>query len=199
MMADSLLQAELLETKADVQRLGQSMSVEAPTLHKNLSLITLVLKWSVSDSSVALEEFLSSLEAAARIGRWQHIDKREIAVLNFTDSATLCYQGCTELHEEGTTWQSFKSAFRRRYEDVHTDQYHFTKLQTVREGKKEPPQEFEDRCKGLAQKIVCKADDPLAQRIHREKGERMLIASFVSALTDLPGRHVRYASPQTLK
>ena len=69
MMTDALLQAELLETKAEVQRLRQTMSVGAPALHKNLSLITLVPKWSVTDSSVTLEEFLSSIEASARIGR----------------------------------------------------------------------------------------------------------------------------------
>jgi hypothetical protein len=83
-----------------------------------------------------LEEFLSSIESAARIGRWQDADKRGIAALKLVDSAKLFYQGCAELHEEDATWQRFKNAFRRRYEDVHTDQYHFTKLQTAKQGKK---------------------------------------------------------------
>lgn len=111
------------------------------------------------------------------------LDKREIAVLNLTGSAKLCYQGYTELHEEGTTWQSFKSAFRCRYEDVHMDQFPFMKLQAAKEEKKESPQEFEDRCRGLAHKIMFKAFDPLTQSNHRENGERMFLASFVSHLT----------------
>jgi broad specificity phosphatase PhoE len=64
------------------------------------------------------------------------------------------------------TWQEFKNAFRRRFRDIHTDQYHYMKLQTARQGKNESPQEFADRCRGIAQKIMVKANDPVAQRIH---------------------------------
>ena len=108
------------------------------------------------------------------------------------------YQGCTELHAESTTWQSFKNAFRRRYEDVHTDQYNFTKLQTARQKKGESPQEFSDRCRGLAQKILCKTEDPVAQRIHQENAERMPLASFVSGLSGTSGTLVRHANVQSL-
>lgn len=197
-MAEGRWQAELLEMRNELLRLKESIAQGTPTLHKDLSLVALIPKWSGSDSTVPLEEFLSGIEAAARIGKWQDADKREIAALKLTDSAKLFYQGCTALHEKDATWQSFKEAFRRRYEDVHTDQYHFTKLQTAKQGKKETPQEFADRCKGLAQKIICKADDPSAQRVHRDLTERMLLASFISGLEGVPGRQVRYANPQTL-
>jgi hypothetical protein len=39
-----------------------------------------------------------------------------------------------------------------------------------------------DQCKALAQKIICKVDDPVARRIYRETAECMLLASFVSGL-----------------
>ena len=117
-MAEARLQAEDLETKAEIQLLRESisnMSMGAQIFHKDLSLVTLVPKWSGSDSSVTLEEFLCSIESAAEIGRSSDTDKREIAVLKLTDSAKLFYQECTDLQAEGTTWQSFKKAFRRRY------------------------------------------------------------------------------------
>jgi hypothetical protein len=105
---------------------------------------------------------------------------------------------CAELHEDSATWQTFKNAFRWRYQDVHTDQFHFTKLQTARQGKRESPQEFTDRCRALAQKVVCNSEDPTAQRIHHELTDRMLLASFISDLSGQPGKQVRYANPQTL-
>jgi len=46
-MAEALSQAEILETKAEVQRLKESiasMSVGAPIVHKHLSLVTLIPK-----------------------------------------------------------------------------------------------------------------------------------------------------------
>ena len=44
-----------------------------------------------------------------------------------------------------------------------------------------------------------KVDDPVAQRIHRENAERMLIASFVAGLIGVAGKQVRYANPRNLE
>ena len=52
--------------------------------------------------------------------------------------------------------------------------------------------------KALLKKIVCKSDDPLAQRVHQEVTERMLLSSFSSGIFGKPGTQVRYACPQTL-
>ena len=73
------------------------------------------------------------------------------------------------------------------------------KLQTARQGKKEIPQEFADRCRGLAQKIIVEIDDPVAQRIHRENAERMFLSIFVVGLSGFPGRHVRYSAPGSMQ
>ena len=160
-----------------------------------MSLTALIPKWMGTDSAVTLEEFLSSVEAAVQIRHWQDSDKQEIAALKLAGSTKMFYQGCTELHSEDATWKEFTRAFRRRYEDVHTDQYHFTRLQTARQAKGESSQKFADRCRGLAQKVMSRTDDPLAQRVHRDNAERMLLASFTSSLTGTTVRQVRYMSP----
>ena len=72
-------------------------------------------------------------------------------------------------------------------------------LQTARQRRNEGPQEFADRWRVLAQKLVCKVDDPQAQRIHQENAERMLLAAFVSGLIGTPGKQCRYSNPQTLQ
>jgi hypothetical protein len=72
------------------------------------------------------------------------------------------------------------------------------RLQTARQGRNESPQQFADRCRALSQKIVCKVDDPLVQRVHYENADRMLLASFVAGLTGVPGRQVLFANPQTV-
>ena len=110
-------------------------------------------------------------------------------------SAKTFYQGCAELHTKETNWQTSKEAFRSRYKYVHTDQYHFTRLKTARQEKNESPQQSADRCRELAQKITRKVDDPVAQRVHCENAERMLLASVVSVLNGPDGKHTKYASP----
>jgi hypothetical protein len=73
------------------------------------------------------------------------------------------------------------------------------KLQTARQGRNESLQEFADRCKGLAQKIIGKTDEPVVRRVHRKHAERMLLASFISGLAGKVGKHVRYQSPWNLE
>jgi len=71
-----------------------------PTLHKELSLISLVPKWSGSESAISLEEFFSSMDGSARIGHWQEADCLQVAVLKLVESARTFYYSCPELHVE---------------------------------------------------------------------------------------------------
>jgi len=47
-------------------------------------------------------------------------------------------------------------------------------------------------------KIICKVEEPVAQRIHNENSERMLLASFATVLTGDSGTQCRYANPQNM-
>jgi hypothetical protein len=167
-MQDASLLAQLLESKAEITRLRERLSIGILTVHKDLSFISLVPKWSGSESAVSLEKFFENIESSAKRGRWHSSDCMQIAALKLTDSARILYNTCLELHAEDATWDKFKKAFRERFREVHTDQYHFMRLQTARQAKHEAPQEFADRCRALAQKIMCKDSDPVVQRIHRE-------------------------------
>jgi len=56
-VADARFQAELLEAKKEIQRLKESVCpATTPTVHKDLSLISVIPKWSGSDATVTLEE-----------------------------------------------------------------------------------------------------------------------------------------------
>ena len=94
-------------------------------------------------------------------------------------SITPFYNANLDLHAADITWEGFKAAFRERFMDVRPEQFYFSKLQMAKQGKNEDPQEFADRCRGLAQKVMGRDSDPIAQRIHRENAERMCLASFV--------------------
>ena len=107
------LQVELLDAKAEVRRLRERMSLGVPTVHKELSMLALLPKWSGQESTVSLEEFFASIEGSARIGMWDDPDRFGIAILILAGSTRTFYQGCPELHAEGLTWQKFKEAFRK--------------------------------------------------------------------------------------
>ena len=102
-MAEARLRAELEESKAVIQRPKERLSGGPPTVHKDLSLVSLVPKWSGLNSAVPIKEFFASIEGAAQIGKWERPDQVRIAVLKLTDAAILFYNGCPELHEKDVT------------------------------------------------------------------------------------------------
>jgi hypothetical protein len=141
-MAYAQIQQELEESKLEIQRLRGRISLGPPTVHKDLSLISLIHKWAGSESANPLDKFISTLETSARIGRWEQKDTVEIAALRLKGSARIFYQGCTELHTRDASWNTFKEVLRKRYKDVHADHYHYVRLQMAHQKKNERPQEF---------------------------------------------------------
>ena len=199
-MVEARLQRELAETKAELQRLRERVSVwervsvGTPAVHKELSLMLLLPKCSGSESGIPLEEFISNIEGPASVGLWEDSDRPQVAILRLSDASKQFYNGFLELHSQGFTWQIFKEVFRRRFRDIHTDQHHFMRFQTAWQSRNESPLDFAERCRAFSQKLVYKTDDPVAQRVHYENAERKLLTSFVTGLIVTPGRQVRYAS-----
>ena len=134
-MEEARFHADFLESKNEIRRLRERLYTTIPTVHKDLSLISLVPKWSGSGADVPLEEFFSSIEMSAEIGRWQQSDKITIGALKLTSAARIFYNGCPELHTEDVTWDSFTNALSQRFKDTHSDQFHFMQLQTARQRK----------------------------------------------------------------
>jgi hypothetical protein len=64
-----------------------------PTDHKDLSLMSLVPKWSGLHSAVPLEEFFDSIERSAHLGRWDEIDRLRIATLRLIDAEKMFNNG----------------------------------------------------------------------------------------------------------
>jgi len=120
--------------------------------------------------------FFSCIEGSASIGRWEPADRIKIATLRLTGAAKLFYTGCPEPHAADVTWDNFKDAFYLRFRDAHSDKFHFMQLQTARQRKGESPREFADRCRAVANKVMCKVDDPAAQRFHRKNADSMMLA-----------------------
>jgi hypothetical protein len=93
----------------------------------------------------------------------------------------------------------FKEIFAERFKDAKTDQYQFNRLHAARQQKNESPQEFADRCRALAQRVMYKVNDPVAQSIHGANAERMCLASFVAGLTGLASQNVRISNLQDMR
>jgi hypothetical protein len=168
-------------------------------VHKDLSLVSLIPRFSGAESGTPLEEFIESIDSAAQLGQWTSSDCARVAILKFAEPARSFYNTCSTLHTDEVSWERFKTEFRQRFRDAHTDQFHFLRLQTARKGKNEGPQEFADRCRALAHKVMRRDNNPAVHSIHEENTERMLLASCVGGLTGEIGKMTRIQNPQNME
>ena len=176
----------------EIARLRERLATALPTVHKDISLISIVPKWSGVETDTPVEDFLASIEGTAKIDRWEGADCLRIVTLRLLDPARAFYTSNLELQAEDATWERFMTAFRERFKDAHTDQYNFLKLQTANQEKREGPQEFADRCKNLAQKVMLKLNDPVTQRIHRERRTVCVLLVMFQDSARMWGKYYEY-------
>jgi hypothetical protein len=60
-------------------------------VHKDLSLVSLVPRWTGTESGNPVEEFLDSIDNAAELGRWTSSDCVRVTVLKLAGPARSFY------------------------------------------------------------------------------------------------------------
>jgi len=134
--------------------------------YKDLSLVSLVPRWSGGESAPPIQEFFDTIEGSAAVGNWTQADMKQVCALKLTDAARVFYSATPELKSPNMTWQDFTSRFLQRFRDVRSAQYHFGQLNMARQKKTETAQEFRDRCRLLARRTVPYTADPLLQQAY---------------------------------
>jgi len=79
-MAEAKLMQEIAEARTEINILREQLSSGMHTVHKGLSLISLIPKCSGGENATPLEEFFATIDRAALLGKWQVRDCMNIAV-----------------------------------------------------------------------------------------------------------------------
>ena len=90
--------------------------------YKDLSLVSLVPRWSGGESARSIQEFFDTIEGSAAIGNWTQADMKHVCALKLTDAARAFYSATPELRSPNTNWQDVKSRFFQRFRDVRSAQ-----------------------------------------------------------------------------
>ena len=159
--------------------------------------MSLVPKWSGSDTAFPIQEFFEIIEGSGKIANWTEADQIQIFALKLTDPALAFYRATPELRDPAITWLEFKAHFLKAFRDVCGDQYHFSQLQMAHQRKDETPTEFLDRCRLLARRTVSCTTDPVLLNAYNEQAERMLLSAFIHGVSSTPGKMVRFSKPTT--
>ena len=84
----------------------QNATAEVPFVcakPKDLSLVSLVPKWSGSDTALPIQEFFEIIEDTAKLGSWSEADQILVFALKLTDAARAYYSVTPELRDPAIT------------------------------------------------------------------------------------------------
>ena len=132
------------------------------------------------------------------MGRLTAKDKVHLAKLKLRGQAKIFYTAQSELRADDVTYATFRTAFVNRFKDKHTDQYHYSTLQTASQEKDESPEVCLDRLRKLCQRTIRRSDNAVEQAVINLEADRRLLAAFISGLIGTPGKHVRLQMPEKI-
>jgi hypothetical protein len=183
------------QSMADIQARFQELQARLDTTTKDLTLLTLVPKWSGTEKSGSLQEFLSAVENMAEMGNWSDRDKVRIATMKLEDAARVLVEAASEIRGREVSWADFKKALQQRFRDPRIDNFHFLQLVSVKQKMGESVLSFADRVRTLGRKITPTSDDPAVLKACSDQADRMVLATFSNGLGCNPGKHARYNLP----
>jgi hypothetical protein len=183
------LQSEIMDLKALMR----------DSATKDLSLISIIPRWSGSHRALPLNEFFEAIEGSASIGNWSESDCKHICILKLTDAAKAFYNASIELRDPNITWQNFKLAFGKGFSDFRSCQYYFMELRLAKQAKNETPQDFFERIRILVHHTFPTTDDPEIRKIYQKEADRMILDIFSAKLVGTPGMQVRLRRPENIK
>jgi hypothetical protein len=162
---------------------------------KDLGVASLVEPWKGDSNSISVIEFFESINEAAEMGRLCNKDKIRLARLKLRGAARLFYSAQPELRADDVLYEDFRTAFVNRFQDKHTDQYHYARVQNASQEKNESPEVFLDRLRKLCQRTVRSSDNPVEQAVINQEADRRLLAAFINGLIGVAGKQVRMQMP----
>jgi hypothetical protein len=77
----------------------------------------LVPKWSGTEKSGSLQEFLSAVENIAKMGNWSDRDKVRIATIKLEFAARVFVEAVPKFRARELLWSDFKKAPQQRFRD----------------------------------------------------------------------------------
>jgi len=168
------------------------------TTTKDMWVANLVEPWRGDSNSISIIDFFESINEAAEMGQLSSKDKVHLAKLKLRGPAGVFYSAQPQLRADDVTFADFRTAFVNRFQDKHTDQYHYARVQNASQERNESPEAFLDRLQKLCQQTVRSSVKPVEEVVINQEADRRLLAAFINGLIGAPGKQVRLQMPETI-
>ena len=82
------------------------------------------------------------------------------------------YSAQPELRAGDITFDNFRTAFINRFQDKHTDQYHYARVQNASQERNESPEVNLDRLPKLCQRTIRSSGKPVEQGVINQEADK---------------------------
>jgi hypothetical protein len=86
-MADEQPRQQIANLQAKLKNLHMQMQIGSPTAPKDLSSVSLILKWAGTAKSIPAYEYFEGSERSAKVGKSSDANKIDMSVLKLMDAA----------------------------------------------------------------------------------------------------------------
>jgi hypothetical protein len=168
------------------------------TATKDMWVANLVEPWKEESNSIPVIEFFESINEAAEMGRMSSKDKVRLATLKLRGAARTFYSAQPQLRADGISYEEFRTILVNRFQDKHTAQYHYARMQNASQEKNESPEVFLDLLRKLCQRTIRSSANPVEQAVINQEADRRLLAAFINGLLGAVGKQVRMQMPDNI-
>ena len=123
------------------------------TATNDMWVANLVEPWKCESNSIPAIEFFETINEVAEMGWLSSKDKERLARLKLRGTARMFYSAQPQLRAD-ISYEDIRYAFVNRFEDKHTDHYHYTIVQNASHELNGSPKVILDRLRELS------TDDP---------------------------------------
>ena len=81
------------------------------------------------------------------------------------------YSAQPQLKADDVSYGEFRTAFIDRFNDKHTDHYHYARVQNASQKKNESPEVFLERLRKLCQRTIRSSNNPVEQTVINQEAE----------------------------
>jgi hypothetical protein len=168
------------------------------TTTKDMWVANLVEPWKGESNSIPVVEFFESINEAAEMGKLSSQAKVRLARLKLRGAARTFYSAQPQLRADDVSHEEFRTAFVNRFQDKHTDQYHYARVQNASQDRNESPEVFLDRLRKMCQRTIRSSANPIEQAVIKQEADRRLLAAFINGLLGAVGKQVRMQMPDNI-
>lgn len=166
---------------------------------RDLGLQNMIKPWTGAPGSPPIGQFFKKLEKIGAMGNWTEEDHIIIAEQKLGGMVEKFLESKPELVGAGASYESFKTAVTKRFQDPREREKLEGELCEAKQGAAEPAKNFADRVRSIGARLISSIVEEEERGILTKHIEGRVLAAFLRGLRPDTAKFIQALGPSTLQ